>query len=162
MLRIHAEAGILCGMTAVIFIGIPASGKSSFYRERFFTSHVRINLDMLKTRHRERLLLEACLLGKQPFVVDNTNATATARARYIREARAAGFRVVGYYFESKVADALERNRLRRDGEQIPEKGLLGIAGRLERPAYAEGFDELMYVRMDGRGGFIVEPWREGT
>src|SRR6476660_6211221 len=41
----------------VLFIGIPATGKSSFYRERFFRSHVRVNLDMLRTRHREQLLI---------------------------------------------------------------------------------------------------------
>ena len=51
-------------MEAVILIGIQASGKSSFYKERFFDTHVRINLDMLKTKHRQRVLLDACLAGK--------------------------------------------------------------------------------------------------
>ncbi len=55
-------------MEAVLFIGIQATGKSSFYLERFSRTHVRINLDMLKTRHRETLLLKACLQGKIPFV----------------------------------------------------------------------------------------------
>jgi predicted kinase len=59
-------------MEAVIFIGIQGSGKSSFFRERFFDSHVRINLDMLRTRRREELLVSACLQGGQPFVIDNT------------------------------------------------------------------------------------------
>ena len=36
-------------MEAVLFVGLQASGKSTFYRERFFRTHVRINLDMLKT-----------------------------------------------------------------------------------------------------------------
>jgi len=36
-------------MEAVIFTGIQAVGKSTFYKEHFFTTHVRINLDMLKT-----------------------------------------------------------------------------------------------------------------
>ena len=39
-------------MQAVIFIGIQGSGKTTFYRDRFFNTHFRINLDMLKTRHR--------------------------------------------------------------------------------------------------------------
>jgi hypothetical protein len=42
---------------AVIFIGVQASGKSTFYMDRFFRTHMRINLDMLHTRNRERLLL---------------------------------------------------------------------------------------------------------
>ena len=67
-------------MEAILFIGIPAVGKSTFYQERFFTTHVRINLDMLKTRAREFLLIHACLAGKQPFVVDNTNTLIRERA----------------------------------------------------------------------------------
>jgi predicted kinase len=51
-------------MEAILFIGIPASGKSTFYKERFFTTHIRVNLDMLKTRKREALILQACLVAK--------------------------------------------------------------------------------------------------
>jgi predicted kinase len=35
-------------MQAVILVGIQAAGKSPFYRERFFGSHVRISLDLLR------------------------------------------------------------------------------------------------------------------
>ena len=70
-------------MEAIIFVGIQASGKSTFYRERFFDTHLRINLDMLKTRYREQLILRACIEAKQPFVVDNTNPSVEERARYI-------------------------------------------------------------------------------
>lgn len=70
-------------MEAVIFIGLQAAGKSSFYREKFIDTHIRINLDMLKTRHRETILLNACLEAKQPLVIDNTNPTIEERKRYI-------------------------------------------------------------------------------
>jgi predicted kinase len=40
-------------MQAIIFMGIQACGKSTFYHHKFALTHVRINLDMLKTRHRE-------------------------------------------------------------------------------------------------------------
>jgi hypothetical protein len=60
-------------MEMVLFIGIQATGKSSFYRERFFRTHIRVNLDMLKTRHRENLLFKTCLEGKADLVVENTN-----------------------------------------------------------------------------------------
>ena len=46
-------------MELVIFTGLQASGKTTFYGTRFRDSHVRINLDMLKTRHREELLVKA-------------------------------------------------------------------------------------------------------
>ena len=150
-------------MEAVILIGIQGSGKSTFCRERLFHTHVRINLDMLQSRHRETLLLTACLNAKQSFVVDNTNPSREERARYIAAARAAGFKVVGYYFESKVRDALARNELRGPGHRVPERGVLGTAGRLQLPARSEGFDALYSVRMappPETNGFIVEGWRE--
>ena len=147
-------------MEAVIFVGIQAAGKSSFYRERFFNTHLRINLDMLKTRHRERALLRACIELQQPFVVDNTNPTAEERARYIVPAKAAGFRVIGYYFQSRVPDCLARNDRRGPRERVPDKAIGGTAGRLQLPSLAEGFDALHYVRIDESGGFRVEEWAD--
>jgi len=141
---------------AVVFAGIQASGKSSFYRARFFDTHLRINLDMLKTRHREQLLLRACIEAKQPFVVDNTNPSVEERARYIELARSGGFRVVGYYFRLQPKEALARNNQRTGKARIPEKRILGTYKRLCVPTTEEGFDELYHVCIDAAGCFIVE------
>ena len=143
-------------MEAVIFVGIQASGKTSFYRARFFDTHLRINLDMLKTRHREQILLHACIEAKQPFVVDNTNPSVEERARYIKLARSGGFRVVGYYFNSQPKEALTRNNRRTGKARISEKGILGTYKRLCVPTAEEGFDELYYVRIDEKGCFVAE------
>lgn len=148
-------------MEAVIFIGVQGSGKSSFYLSRFYRTHVRINLDMLRTRRREELLLRACVEGKTRFVVDNTNPTIAGRARYIAMARAAGFRVVGYYFRSSLVDALRRNSQRSESEHVPEKGLIGTYKRLQLPSLTEGFDTLYYVTLDEvTNAFSVEEWQE--
>ena len=147
-------------MELVLFIGIQATGKSSFYKERFFRTHVRVNYDMLKTRHREELLFEACIRGRSKLVIDNTNLTRQDRARYIAPAKEAGLRVVGYFFQSRVADALRRNSQRPESERVPDKGVLGASGRLELPSRAEGFDQLFFVRLDGPSGFAVEEWKE--
>lgn len=146
-------------MEMVLFTGIQASGKSQFYRERFYWTHVRINLDMLRTRHRENLLITACLEGQQRFVVDNTNVTREERSRYIAAAKGARFRVIGYYFSSRVADALARNAARPEMHRVPDKAVLGTSARLELPSPDEGFGELNFVRFNGNGGFIVEPWK---
>lgn len=147
-------------MEAVIFTGIQATGKSSFYRELFWRTHVRINMDMLRTRHREKLLLAECIEGKQPFVADNTNPSASERARYILPAKAAGFRIIGYYFRSSVSDALKRNNLRADDKRVPDKAIYGTHKRLQLPRYTEGFDTLYYVTPIDEGGFKVEEWEE--
>lgn len=147
-------------MECVVFIGTQACGKTSFFRERFFGTHVRINLDMLKTRHREQRFLETCLETRQPFVVDNTNPQRDDRRRYIEPAREAGFRVVGFYFNSQLAAALERNAARPEGKRVPDRGVRGTHARLELPERIEGFDELYYVTFRDRVGFTVEDWSD--
>ncbi len=146
-------------MQAILFIGIQATGKSSFYASRFADTHVRINLDMLRTRNREARLLELCCQTQQPFVVDNTNPARADREGYISAAKAAGMAVVGYYFESSIEPALKRNAERRGERQVPERGVRGAHARLEIPSWDEGFDELHYVRLE-EGGFHIEGWRQ--
>jgi predicted kinase len=146
-------------MECVLLIGIPASGKSSFYAARFAATHVRINLDMLRTRHRESELLATCLRVQQPFVVDNTNVTAAERTRFVVPARAAGFRVAGYYLASKLDECLPRNAARQGAARIADVGVIDMAKRLELPARGEGFDTLHYVRV-ADGAFLVEDWRD--
>ena len=147
-------------MEAVIFIGLQGAGKSTFYRERFSATHLRINLDMLRTRNRERRFLQLCIETQQRFVVDNTNPTRAERQGYIEAAKQARFRVIGYYFQSKVEDCQRRNAQRPLEQQVPLRGILGAAGRLQLPNKDEGFDELYYVRIDATNQFVVEEWRD--
>jgi hypothetical protein len=129
-------------MELIIFIGIQAVGKSTLYQQRFFHTHIRINLDMLITRHREQILLNACLAAKQPLILDNTNVTREERARYISLAKAAHFRVIGYYFQSTILEALERNRRLSRRQIIPEKASLAAINVCNCPSGTMNFDEL--------------------
>lgn len=147
-------------MQVVILIGIQGAGKSTFCRERFFDSHIRINLDMVRTRHREMTLFQACLGCEQNAVIDNTNPTRADRERYIGPAREAGAEVVGYYFSSRVSDAMRRNIGREGTKRVPDKAVQGTAGRLELPSRDEGFDELYYVTATEPEGFSVEEWKD--
>jgi predicted kinase len=140
---------------AIVFVGVQGAGKSTFYRQRFFDTHIRINLDMLRTRHRESILLDACLRAKQPFVVDNTNATPEQRARYIAAAKAARFTVTAYYFEPDVRGSVKRNEGRPEKQRIPPAGLFGTLKRLKPPTLEEGFDRIYRVTLDESGGFQV-------
>lgn len=147
-------------MEAVILIGLQGAGKSTFCKELFFATHLRISLDMLKSRHREKRLVQVCIETGQPFVVDNTNPTRAERAVYVRAAKDAGFRVVGYYFQSRIEDCKRRNEQRPPAQQVPLRGLLGTAGRLELPNHAEGFDALYYVRIGDGNEFVIEEWAD--
>ncbi|MBI3220150.1 MAG: ATP-binding protein [Bacteroidetes bacterium] len=144
-------------MEAIIFCGIQATGKSSFYKERFFNSHVRISLDQLNTRNKEQKFLETCLAVHQSFVIDNTNPTKEERAKYIQQAKTNGYKIIGYYFRSQIGEALVRNGHRSGKEKIPEVGIRNTFSRLEIPSYEEGFDELHYVQLENQS-FIIKPW----
>ncbi|MDP4182565.1 MAG: AAA family ATPase [Bacillota bacterium] len=145
-------------MEAIIFIGIQATGKTTFYKNNFFKTHIRISLDMLKTRNREDILLAACVKAKQPFVVDNTNPTIMDRKKYIDIAKAAGFKVKGYYFKSSIEDAVLRNEGREGKEHIPLIGIRNAHAKLQLPQSSEGFDEIYYVQINMENKFVIEEW----
>ena len=145
-------------MQAIIFIGIQGTGKSTFYREYFLDTHIRINLDMLKTRHREKFIFQACLSAKQSFIIDNTNPTVEDREKYIMAAKAQGFQVLGYYFDSNLEDCKQRNNQREGKKVIPLVGILSTYKKLVLPSYTEGFDAIYSVKTCSDYSFIVKEW----
>ena len=145
-------------MEGVVFIGSQGSGKSSFFKERFFSTHVHISLDVLKTRHRERRILEVCLDTNQRFVIDNTNPTRAERIRYLNPAKAARFKMVGYYFQATIEDCLRRNSERSEDSRVPNVAIFSTVKKLELPSFEEGFDQLFTVRLED-GCFVVEEFK---
>ena len=144
-------------MQLIIFTGVQASGKSSFYLLNLAHSHLRINLDMLKTRHREDMIFEACLASKTKMVIDNTNPTKADRARYIQRAKDASFEVISYYFETDLNSTLQRNSHRMGKANIPEVGVRATYKKLEVPTLDEGFDQVFKINIIGNGEFSVVP-----
>ena len=146
-------------MEAVIFIGIQGAGKSTFFKRDFFDTHIRVNLDMLRTKTREKLIFEACLEAKQKLVIDKTNLTRESRETYISEAKKHRFKIVGYYFQADLKNSFERNSQREGKAKVPEKAIFGAFKRLQIPKFDEGFDELFYVSIDVENNFVVESWK---
>jgi len=70
-------------MQLIILIGIPGCGKSSFYKGQFFNSHLRLSLDLLKTRNKEQRFLNQALSLQQWIVIDNTNVLREERSKYM-------------------------------------------------------------------------------
>ena len=143
--------------TLIILIGLQGSGKSTFYRTHL-ADYVHVNLDTQKNRTAEWELVEDCLASGKSLVIDNTNASLAERARYIQPARAAGYRIEGYFLSSKFDECMARNAKREGKACVPKVALAATKKRLVYPSLAEGFDALYYVKNDGEE-MTVFPWR---
>jgi len=144
-------------MEAVILIGIQASGKTTFFKEKFINSHIRISNDLLKTRNREKLLLDFCRESKMSFVIDNTNITKDIRKKYIDIIKNMEIPIFGYYFKTNIEKSLKLNKLRTGKEKISEIGILGTYKKLEIPSIDEGFTKLFYVDIIDNV-FLIKEW----
>ncbi len=142
----------------VVFIGIQASGKTTFYHRILAgAGYVHINLDTLRTRNKEKLAIQACYTNGRSFVVDNTNPEKTDRARYIPDAREHGYEVIGIFFQSILKDCISRNEMRE--KKVPRLAIPAVQNRLQMPEYAEGFDQLYFVRIE-KDDFTITEWKE--
>jgi predicted kinase len=141
----------------VLLIGVPAAGKSTLYRERFSTSHVRLSGDEDAARTRKERAAEArrLLRAGTSVVIDDTNVSAETRAPFIAAARETGARVIGYVFEVSIKAAVARNAQRASHARVPDVAIFTSAKRLQPPTLVEGFDELYVVRLEPDGRAVV-------
>lgn len=132
---------------SVVLVGLQGAGKSTLARGFFGDTHVRLNLDMLRTRFREASMLEACLASRTAFVVDNTNLTPEERARYTEAARGRAT-LVAIWVDTPLEAALARNATRVGDARVPEHVIVGAQRRLLPPRHAEGFEAVWRFRSD--------------
>lgn len=133
----------------IIFVGLQAAGKSTYYRAHLAATHVHVSKDLMKNarnrEERQRQLVEQALQAGRSVAVDNTNPTPASRAPLIEIGRRHGARVVAYFFESAVRDAVARNRLREGNARVPDVAIFTTAKKLLRPTHEEGFDEVRVI-----------------
>jgi predicted kinase len=146
---------------SIVFIGLQASGKSTFFNQKFATTHELISKDLMPRKgkeERQTQLIEAALQAGKSLVVDNTNPGKADRAAMIRQFQAYQATIVGYYFSSIVDECMERNRQRTGKALVPDVGIYSTIKKLEKPSYDEGFDQLFHVQIGMDGEFIINPW----
>lgn len=136
-------------MDLIIFVGLQGSGKSTYYHAHLAATHVHVSKDLMKNvrsrEARQKELIGKALTAGYSVVVDNTNPTPAVRAPLIEQGRSHGARVVAYYFESSVKDAVARNRTREGKARVPDVAIFVTAKKLVPPTVAEGFDEVRVI-----------------
>lgn len=139
-------------MELLVFVGLPAAGKSTYYRAHFAATHVHVSKDLMPNNRdrerRQRTLIEQALAGGKSVAVDNTNATPAVREPLIALGRRFGARVIGYYFESNVRLSIVRNEQRDGAARVPNVAIFITQKKLVPPSLAEGFDEVHVIRQE--------------
>ena len=146
----------------VLTIGLPGSGKSTWYKRRGITP---LSSDLLRTilfdniteqRYQHlvfstlRSLLRARLIAKMPWnYVDATNLSPHERKQWIKMAKGFGYEVQAVFFDVPVEVCLERNRRRE--RMVPEDIMQRMASKLKPPTFTEGFSKIVVVRVKGSG-----------
>lgn len=135
----------------IVFTGLQASGKSTFFDLHFKATHVHINLDVIKSRKKETRLLEEAFLKNLSIVIDNTNPTIEARKLYIELAKKHGYKVVAYYFDMSI-DLCKKQNSERD-RVVPMVAIYVTRKKLVIPSLSEGFDKVHIIT---QANFLTE------
>jgi predicted kinase len=142
----------------VLAIGLPGSGKSSWFKRH---NVVPLSSDMVRSllfddvreqRFQDlvfsnlRSMLKARLIAKRPMnYVDATNLTPQERQHWIKLAKDYNYEVHAVFFDVPLEVCVERHQ-RRD-RVVPEDIMRRMAAKLKPPAFDEGFAKITVVRV---------------
>jgi predicted kinase len=142
----------------VLAIGLPGSGKSSWFKRH---NVVPLSTDMLRSllfddvreqRFQDlvfsnlRSMLKARLIAKRPMnYVDATNLTPQERHHWIKLAKDYNYEVHAVFFDVPLEVCLERHQ-RRD-RVVPDDVMRRMAAKLKPPSFDEGFAKITVVRV---------------
>jgi predicted kinase len=144
--------------TVVLAIGLPGSGKSSWFKRHNIhplSSDLLRELlfdDAQEQRFQDlvfsnlRSMLKARLIARRPMnYVDATNLTPQDRHSWIKLAKDYGYDVQGVFFDVPLEVCLDRHQ--RRGRLVPEDIMRKMAGKLKPPTFEEGFSKITVVRV---------------
>ncbi len=146
----------------VLAIGLPGSGKTTWFRRRGVTplsSDLLRNIlfdDVEEQRYQGlvfstlRSLLRARLIARMPWnYVDATNLSIHERRQWIKMAKSLNYEVHAVFFDVPLEVCLERNS-KRD-RSVSEDVMRKMAEKLKPPVFEEGFAKITVVRVKSAG-----------
>jgi predicted kinase len=145
----------------VLTIGLPGSGKTTWFKRRGVTplsSDLLRSLlfdDITEQRYQGlvfstlRSLLRARLIAKMPWnYVDATNLSPHERRQWIKMAKSFGYDVQAVFFDVPFEVCMDRNRRRE--RTVSDETMHKMAERLRPPSFKEGFSKITVVRVKGQ------------
>jgi predicted kinase len=135
-------------MELIISIGLPGSGKSTYYRKYLAKTHAQISKDLMSGSKKDQIqhdMITKALSQGQNAVIDNTSVTAEIRKPLIDLGHQLGARVVAYYFPCLVKDCIARNAQRDGKARVPNIAIYTMAKKFQAPTMAEGFDDIIRI-----------------
>jgi len=135
----------------VLFIGCPASGKSTFAKKHFVPNgYIHVNQDTLKTKEKCLKAAREAIENGKSVVIDNTNPGSDTRALYIGAAKEAGISVRAFVFNTDVALAHHLNFYREKitkgaVRRVPDVGYNQFKSKFKEPSTKEGIAEITKI-----------------
>ena len=142
----------------VLAIGLPGSGKSSWFKRHSVTP---LSSDMLRVllfddAHEQRFqdlvfsnlrsMLKARLIARRPMnYVDATNLTPQERHNWVKLAKDYGYEAQAVFFDVPLEVCLERNKKR--SREVEEEAMRRMSSKLRAPTFEEGFSKITVVRV---------------
>jgi predicted kinase len=144
--------------SVILAIGLPGSGKSSWFKRHKITP---LSSDMLRTllfddpteqRFQDlifsnlRSMLKARLIARRPLnYVDATNLTPHERQSWVKLGHDYGYDVRAVFFDVPLEVCLERNQRRE--RVVAEDVMRRMSAKLKPPTFEEGFSKITVVRV---------------
>jgi len=153
----------------IILVGVPASGKSTWHRNRYgehpmpvastdkIIEEVASSYGMTYDEGFKGLIqfaeiimwrqITSCLMGGRNFIIDRTNLTAKSRAKFIQKLKLHRYEIEAVVFPEVGSEALPKEEWKRrlssrPGKTIPQEALDRMIDSYEIPLMSEGFDKI--------------------
>ncbi len=156
----------------IILVGVPASGKSTWHRNKFedwpttvaSTDKIIESITQIfgmsyddgfkeligfaeKVMWRQ---ITTSLMNRGDFIIDRTNLTAKSRAKFIQKLKLHKYEIEAVVFPEVGSKALSKEEWKRRlnsrrGKTIPQETLDKMIDSYEIPLMSEGFDKITFV-----------------
>ena len=151
----------------IILVGVPGSGKSTWHRNKFgewpptvastdkIIEEVASSYGMTYDQGFKGLIqfaeiimwrqITSCLMRGGDFIIDRTNLTVKARAKFIQKLKLHRYDIQCVVFPTPEPEEWKRRLDSRPGKTIPQESLDRMVASYQVPTEEEGFSKITFM-----------------